>query len=102
AIVREVRSKAVPAAFGQLAGNGVQAYVTGNAAQAVDITAIYTEAMPMISAFVLGMSFLLLLVVFHSIVIPIKAIVLNHLSAGAAYGGVVAVLPGHILHGGVA
>jgi RND superfamily putative drug exporter len=99
AIVREVRSKAVPAAFGGLAGNGVQAYVTGNAAQAVDITAIYTDAMPLIFAFVLGMSFLLLLVVFHSIVIPIKAIVLNLLSAGAAYGVVVAVFQDDILHG---
>ena len=50
-------------------------------------------------AFVLGLSFLLLLVVFHSIVIPIKAIVLNLLSAGAAYGVVVAVFQDDILHG---
>ena len=55
--------------------------------------------MPLIFAFVLGMSFLLLLVVFHSIVIPIKAIVLNLLSAGAAYGVVVAVFQDDILHG---
>ncbi len=55
--------------------------------------------MPLIFAFVLGMSFLLLLVVFHSIVIPIKAIVLNLLSAGAAYGVVVAVFEDDILHG---
>ena len=73
--------------------------MTGNAAQAVDITAIYTDAMPLIFAFVLGMSFLLLLVVFHSIVIPIKAILLNLLSAGAAYGVVVAVFQDDILRG---
>ena len=50
-------------------------------------------------AFVLGLSFLLLLVVFHSIVIPIKAILLNLLSTGAAYGVVVAVFQDDILHG---
>ena len=63
--------------------------------------------MPLVFAFVLGLSFLLLLVAFRSIVIPIKAIVLNLLSAGAAYGVVVAVFqdgfvhgaPGHRAHG---
>ena len=42
--------------------------------------------MPLVFAFVLGAAFLLLLVTFRSIVIPIKAIVLNLLSVGAAYG----------------
>ena len=41
---------------------------------------------PIVFAFVLGLAFLLLLVTFRSIVIPIKAIVLNLLSVGAAYG----------------
>ena len=44
---------------------------------------------PIVFAFVLGLAFLLLLVTFRSIVIPIKAIVLNLLSVGAAYGVVV-------------
>ena len=44
------------------------------------------ERVPIVLAFVLGLAFLLLLVTFRSIVIPIKAIVLNLLSVGAAYG----------------
>ena len=46
---------------------------------------------PIVFAFVLGMAFLLLLITFHSIVIPIKAILLNLLSVGAAYGILVAI-----------
>ena len=97
ATVREVRSTTVPADFGAL--SGVNVYVAGDAAQALDVTRIYTDAIPIVFAFVLGLSFLLLLVVFHSIVIPIKAIVLNLLSAGAAYGVVVFVFQDDILHG---
>ena len=47
--------------------------------------------MPLVFAFVLGLAFVLLLVTFRSIVIPIKAIVLNLLSVGAAYGVLVLV-----------
>ena len=97
AIVEQVRSSTVPAAFGGL--SGVQAYVTGNAAQALDITRIYVDAIPLVFAFVLGLSFLLLLVVFHSIVIPIKAILLNLLSTAAAYGVVVAVFQDDLVRG---
>jgi RND superfamily putative drug exporter len=89
AIVREMRTTVVPAAFGSL--SGVHAYVTGAAAQALDVTQIYLDAIPLVFAFVLGLSFLLLLVVFHSLVIPIKAILLNLLSTGAAFGVMVAV-----------
>ena len=42
--------------------------------------------LPLVFGFVLGLTFLLLLVAFRSLVIPIKAIVLNMLSVGAAYG----------------
>ncbi len=95
ATVRQVRSTAVPAAFGSLPG--VKAYVTGNAAQALDVTQIYLDAIPKVFAFVLGLSFLLLLVVFHSLVIPIKAILLNLLSTAAAFGVMVAVFQDGIL-----
>ena len=47
--------------------------------------------LPLVFAFVLGLAFLLMLVTFRSIVIPIKAIVLNLLSVGAAYGVLVLV-----------
>jgi RND superfamily putative drug exporter len=60
--------------------------VTGQAARTFDIVEFYTNGMPQVMAFVLGLSFLLLLVAFRSIVIPIKAILLNLLSTGAAFG----------------
>jgi uncharacterized membrane protein YdfJ with MMPL/SSD domain len=89
ATVRQMRTTVVPAAFGALPG--VHAYVTGAAASALDVTQIYLDAIPLVFAFVLGLSFLLLLVVFHSLVIPIKAIALNLLSTAAAFGVMVAV-----------
>ena len=97
AIVSQVRATTVPAAFGGLPN--VQAYVTGQAAQALDVTRIYIDAIPAVFAFVLGLSFILLLIVFHSIVIPVKAILLNLLSTAAAYGVVVAVFQDNILGG---
>ena len=55
------------------------------------MTKIYADGTPLIFVFVLGLSFLLMLVAFHSIVIPIKAILLNLLSTAAAYGVLVLV-----------
>jgi uncharacterized membrane protein YdfJ with MMPL/SSD domain len=83
-IVREVRRDLVPAAFAGLAD--VDAYVTGRAAFTLDMVDFYARGMPLVMAFVLGLSFLLLLVAFRSIVIPIKAIILNLLSTGSAFG----------------
>ena len=62
----------------------------------LDITQIYLDAIPLVFAFVLGLSFLLL-VVFHSLVIPIKAILLNLLSTAAAFGVMMAVFQDGIL-----
>jgi uncharacterized membrane protein YdfJ with MMPL/SSD domain len=83
-IVREVRTRVVPAAIPP--GSRIQAYITGDAAYALDQTDFYRNSLPRVLAFVLGLSFLLLLIAFRSIVIPIKAILLNLLSTGAAYG----------------
>jgi uncharacterized membrane protein YdfJ with MMPL/SSD domain len=88
-IVREVRATVIPAVFGGLAGS--RALVTGDAAFTLDIVDFYARGMPQVGLFVLALSFLLLLVAFRSIVIPIKAILLNLLSAGAAYGVLVLV-----------
>ena len=55
------------------------------------MTQVYSDGAPFIFLFVLGLSFLLMLVAFHSIVIPIKAIILNLLSTAAAYGVLVLV-----------
>jgi uncharacterized membrane protein YdfJ with MMPL/SSD domain len=63
-----------------------RAYVTGEAAGTKDFNDLLKSKAPIVFAFVLTLAFLLLLVTFRSIVIPIKAIVLNLLSVGAAYG----------------
>jgi uncharacterized membrane protein YdfJ with MMPL/SSD domain len=89
AIVRQIRSTIVPADFAGL--SDVRVYVTGDAAYTLDIVNFYVQGMPLVMAFVLTLSFLLLLVAFRSIVIPIKAILLNLLSTGAAYGVLVLV-----------
>ncbi|MFZ0341730.1 MAG: MMPL family transporter [Gaiellaceae bacterium] len=79
-----IRTQVVPATVGKLPG--VQAPVTGETAGDVDFTSAMHAHMPLVFAFVLGLAFLLLLVTFRSIVIPLKAIALNLLSVGAAYG----------------
>ena len=83
-LAREFRSSVVPSYFGSLADTRV--YVSGDATYTMDYSNWYGGQMPMVILFVLGMSFLLLLVAFHSIVIAVKAILLNLLSAGAAFG----------------
>ena len=81
-----LRDRIVPDAF---AGSGAQAYVTGLTAVSMDFSNAMYKSLPYVFAFVLGLAFLLLLVMFRSIVIPVKAILLNLLSVGAAYGVVV-------------
>jgi RND superfamily putative drug exporter len=65
---------------------GLKAYVTGYTAGSKDFNDLMKSRWPIVFGFVLSLAFLLLLVTFRSIVIPIKAIVLNLLSVGAAYG----------------
>ena len=89
AALDEVRDELVPATFGSVAG--VDANVTGGAAQSEDFNDLLASRLPLVFVFVLGLAFLLMLVTFRSIVIPIKAIVLNLLSVGAAYGVLVMV-----------
>ncbi len=88
-LVAKTRQELVPAYFKNLPG--VEAYVAGDPATVVDVVKTYTDAMPLVFGFVLGLSFLLLLVAFHSIVIPIKAIILNLFSTAASYGAMVLV-----------
>jgi RND superfamily putative drug exporter len=63
-----------------------QAYVSGMAAQSQDWNDLMKSRAPLVFAFVLALAFLLLLVTFRSVVIPVKAIVLNLMSVAAAYG----------------
>jgi RND superfamily putative drug exporter len=65
---------------------GTQQAVTGATAANVDFNKTMKQRAPIVFAFVLGLAFVLLLLTFRSIVIPIKAIILNLLSVGAAYG----------------
>ena len=79
-----LRDEMVPATVGQV--DGVEAYTTGEASATGDFNDAMIGNLPYVFGFVLSAAFLLLLVTFRSIVIPIKAIVLNLLSVGAAYG----------------
>jgi uncharacterized membrane protein YdfJ with MMPL/SSD domain len=79
-----LREELVPATLGEV--DGVEAYTTGEAAATGDFNDAMIGNLPYVFAFVLGAAFLLLLVTFRSLVIPIKAIVLNLLSVGSAYG----------------
>jgi RND superfamily putative drug exporter len=84
AALKKLRSDLVPRTVGSV--RGVTAGVTGQTAQSEDFNSQMDSHLPIVFGFVLSMAFLLLLVTFRSIVIPIKAIVLNLLSVSAAYG----------------
>ena len=79
-----LRDDVIPQTLGRVPG--VRVDVTGMTAGSKDFNDTIKSHMPIVFAFVLGLAFILLLVTFRSIVIPIKAILLNLLSVGAAYG----------------
>ena len=83
--VRTLRSDVVPDVFGGLTGGEVVG-VTGFTAGSVDFNDLMSTRIWYVFAFVFAMAFLLLLVTFRSIVIPVKAIALNMLSVAAALG----------------
>jgi uncharacterized membrane protein YdfJ with MMPL/SSD domain len=89
AALQSLRSDLVPATVGNVAG--AEALVGGDTAANKDYNDMLKAHAPIVFLFVLGLAFLLLLATFRSIVIPIKAIVLNLLSVGAAYGVLVLV-----------
>jgi uncharacterized membrane protein YdfJ with MMPL/SSD domain len=89
AALRTLRSEILPATVGKVAGATVA--VTGNTALNQDFSDLIRTRGPLVFAFVLGVAFLLLLVTFRSIVIPLKAIALNLLGVAASYGVLVAV-----------
>ncbi len=84
-----LRGTLIPATLGKVAGATVA--VTGQTAGTSDFNQTMKAHAPLVFGFVLLLVFCLLLVTFRSIVIPIKAVVLNLLSVGAAYGILVAV-----------
>jgi RND superfamily putative drug exporter len=87
-LVSRLRDRIIPAAT---AGTGVRVLVGGVTAAADDYASFTESRLPVFIGAVLILSFLLLMVVFRSLLVPLKAVVMNLLSIGAAYGVVVAV-----------
>lgn len=86
-LVRTLRHHAGEAA----AEGGLEVHVTGGATTNIDVTDYLSGRMPLFFAAVLGMSFLVLMVVFRSVLVPLKAVLMNVLSIAATYGVVVAI-----------
>ncbi len=76
---------------GVLAASPAPAYVTGHTAAMDDLSARISDRLPWFVGAVVLLSFVLLLVVFRSVLVPLKAAIMNLLSIGAAYGVLVAV-----------
>jgi RND superfamily putative drug exporter len=81
--VQRLRSELIPAAFDD---TDAEVLVGGTTALNLDYSALINHWLPIVLAFVLGLSLILLTVVFRSLVIAVTAVVLNLLSVGAAYG----------------
>ena len=88
AAVRTLRGEMIPAAFAGVDADVLVTGVTAGSIEYYDTTSDYT---PVVFVFVLGLSFVLLTIVFRSIIVPLKAIVMNLLSVGASYGALVLV-----------
>ena len=90
-----LRSRVLPASIGRVPGS--EYAVTGETAGTRDFNSLTKSHFPLVFAFVLGLAFVLLLVTFRSLVIPLTSIVLNLLSMAAAYGVLVWVFQdGHL------
>jgi RND superfamily putative drug exporter len=93
-LIHHLRNDVLPQAT---AGTGVQVHVGGITAAFDDVSALLESRLPVFIGVVLLLSFLLLLVVFRSLLVPLKAVVMNLLSIGAAYGVLVAVFQKGVL-----
>ena len=89
--VNHLRNDLIPGAFGD---SSATVLVTGDTAFNTDFRDSIIFRTPFVLAFVMGLAFLIMLVAFRSLVIAAKAIVLNLLSVGAAYGLLVLVSRG--------
>ena len=87
-LIRHLRRAVIPAA---VAGTGLVVHVGGLTATFGDLSSFLGSHLPIFILAVLGLSFLLLMSVFRSLVVPVKAVVMNLLSIGASYGLIVAV-----------
>jgi len=87
-LIDHLRQQTIPAV---VAGTGLTVYVGGTTGIFVDFANVLSQKLPLFIGLVVALSFLLLAVVFRSIVIPLTAAAMNLLSIGAAFGIVVAV-----------
>ena len=92
-----LRGELIPLTLGRVPG--VHVAVTGETAQNVDFTQQMRHGLPQVIGFVLVFGFLILLFTFRSVIVPIKAIVLNLLSVAASYGVLVLVFQHHWAEG---
>jgi RND superfamily putative drug exporter len=88
ALVRHLRADVIPPIVDH---TGVDAQIGGETAGSIDAAAFLGGRLPLVIGVVLALAFLFLLAVFRSVVLPLKAVVMNLLSVGAAYGVMVAV-----------
>jgi RND superfamily putative drug exporter len=87
-LVKTLRDDVLPPLYG---GTTNHVYVYGQTAIYVDFAGVLSSKMPMFIGFVVGLSFILLLIAFRSLVVPLTAAVMNLLAAGASFGVVVAI-----------
>ena len=87
-LVSTLRDDVIPRAT---QGTGVQVHVGGLTASSIDVSERLASRLPIFIGAVLVLSFLLLMAVFRSLLVPLKAVIMNLLSIGAAYGVVVAI-----------
>ncbi|MGH2976240.1 MAG: MMPL family transporter [Solirubrobacterales bacterium] len=91
--VEQLRRTIVPETLGKVAGANTA--VTGSTAEDTDFTTQIDTTLPYVIAFVLSLSFMLLLTAFRSLIIPLKAVTLNLLSVAASYGVLALVFEHH-------
>jgi len=87
-LLHHLRREIIPQA---VAGTGAKVYVGGFAALTDDFSTLLGQRLPVFIGIVILLSFLLLMVVFRSLLVPLKAAIMNLLSVGAAYGVIVAI-----------
>ena len=83
-LVERLRDDALPA-------TGIAVMIGGFTAGSIDFSSYLGDRLPLLIGAVLVLSFLLLMLVFRSVLVPLKAVIMNLLSVGAAYGVVVAI-----------
>jgi putative drug exporter of the RND superfamily len=87
-LVENLRDDVIP---GALEGTKAQSYVGGQTAGYIDLATKISDKLPLMIAIVVALSFIVLLIAFRSLLVPIKAAAMNLISVAAAYGVVTAV-----------